>query len=243
TTVFTPDARLSNGRARGDGPLRRQFGIAADASVVGFVGRLSPEKAPEVFLRAALGVFRAQPDAHFVIVGDGPLRESCGQFVAQFGMQGRVHFCGMQHDMPSVYSELDIVVSTSHAEAMPLGLMEAMASGIPVVATKVGGVPDLIAQGVSGWLVGDNDFEGFAWHLNNLLSDVSVRCDMGRAGRQRVVEQFSLAESVAKTGALFESLSRPRTELRSVAQLTPSRNPRFVAPAKPPATINIAHPT
>jgi glycosyltransferase involved in cell wall biosynthesis len=167
------------------------------------------------------------------------LRHSCEQFAAQFGLAERVHFAGMQHDMPSVYAEVDIVVSTSHAEAMPLGLMEAMASGIPVVATGVGGVADLVAQGVSGWLVGDNDFEGFAWHVNNLIADVPARCAMGSAARQRVVDHFSLADSVAKTGALFGRLCRAAPALRSVAAPGSTRSPRFDDPAKAASSINI----
>ena len=122
---------------------------------------------------------------------------------------------------------------------MPLGLMEAMASGIPVVATRVGGVVDLVAQGVSGWLVGDNDFEGFAWHTNHLIADAQARRAMGDAARRRVIDHFSLVESVSKTGALFERLCRTAPTLRSVAALVSARSPRFSDPAKATSSINI----
>ena len=100
----------------------------------------------------------------------------------QFDLTAAVHFAGMQDDMPTLLNELDVVVSTSHSEAMPLALMEAMASALPVVATRVGGVPDLIQHGVTGWLAGDGDYEGLAAQVLDLLDDADRRARPGSAG-------------------------------------------------------------
>jgi len=138
------------------------LGIPEDAVLVGQIGRLSPEKGPDVFLRAALAAHGSAPDVHFVLVGEGPLRADLQELVARLGLASRVHFAGLRQDMASVYAELDIVVSASRSEAMPLALLEAMSCGLPVVATRVGGVPDLIQPGLSGWLVGDGDMMRWA---------------------------------------------------------------------------------
>ncbi|MDB5999208.1 MAG: glycosyltransferase [Rhizobacter sp.] len=217
--VFTP----ATSRTEGGAALRLELGIPAAAPLVGFVGRLSPEKGPDVFLRAMLGTCRAHPDAHFVMVGDGPRKAQCRQFIDQFQLAHCCHLAGLRNDMPAVYGELDIAVSTSHAEAMPLALMEAMACGLPVIATRVGGVPDLVQQGLTGWLVDDSDFEGVAWHLNNLLGDAASRRLLGDAARARAVQHFSLADSVAATAALFERLAAPRGELCMVPASIPQR--------------------
>jgi glycosyltransferase involved in cell wall biosynthesis len=127
TDVFKPHRRAG-------GALRRRFGIADDAPVVGFVGRLSPEKGPDVFLRMALGVRERNPAARFIVAGDGPMRHHLDAFIRQFDLDGVVHLAGMQSDMPAVFNELDLLVSASHSEAMPLALMEAMACArAPVV--------------------------------------------------------------------------------------------------------------
>ena len=130
TEVFRPERRAG-------GALRRRFGIADDAPVVGFVGRLSPEKGPDVFLRMALGLHERNPAVRFIVAGDGPMRHQLEAFTRRFALDGVVHLAGMQSDMPAVYNELDVLVSASHSEAMPLALMEAMACGVPLVATRV----------------------------------------------------------------------------------------------------------
>lgn len=201
TTQFAPrpGARM--------GALRRRFGIAAETPLVGFVGRFSPEKGPELFLRAALLLQAAHPEARCVMVGDGPMRGELEAFVARFGLDGLVHLAGTCRDMPAVYNELDLVVSSSHSEALPLAVMEAMASGLPVVATKAGGIPDLIEQGRTGWLVGLRDFEGLANQVAHILRTPGELQRMGTHARTRAVERFALAETVDATAQLLERLA------------------------------------
>ena len=211
TELFAPGAPCS-------GALRESFAIAADAPLVGFVGRLSWEKGPDVFLRMALAVHASCPDAQFVLVGDGPMRQHLDHFVAQFGLSDYVHLAGVRADMPSVLGELDVLVSSSHSEAMPLAVMEAMASGLPVVATRVGGVADLLENGVTGWLANDGDFEGLATRVVDLLRDDVLRSEAGAAGRARACSQFPIAANVDRTMALLSRLAQPRGEARRVAQ-------------------------
>jgi glycosyltransferase involved in cell wall biosynthesis len=117
-------------------------------------------------------------------------------------------------------AELDLVVSASHSEAMPLALMEAMASGLPVVATRVGGIPDLIQQGVTGWLVHEGDYEGLAIRVVELIGDEPLRRRAGDAARQRAVERFSVVDSVASTVQLLTRLAQPRADQRRISAVT-----------------------
>jgi glycosyltransferase involved in cell wall biosynthesis len=213
TEVFTP-RRLVNG------PLRQRFSVPEKAHLIGFVGRLSPEKGPDVFLRTALGVHEASPKTRFLLVGDGPMLRQLKAFVAQFDLGSCVHFAGMQDDMPAVMSELDALVSTSHSEAMPLALMEAMASGLPVIATRVGGIPDLVQHGVTGWLAHDADYEGLASRVLDLVKDDALRRLTGENARRRAVERLSLRDAVAGTMQLLTRLAQPRAEQRRIGPVT-----------------------
>lgn len=199
-------------RPREASTLREELGIPADAVLLGFVGRLSPEKGPSVFARAALLLHSRDPHVHFVFIGEGPMEGELRQLTAQFGLQGRLHFAGLRRDMRSVYPALDVVVSSSNSEAMPLALMEAMACGLPIVATRVGGVPDLVEHGETGWLVGAGEFDDIAGRCAGLVADAALRRRMGERARQRVVERFDLGDCVSRMDTLITRLAAPRAE-------------------------------
>jgi glycosyltransferase involved in cell wall biosynthesis len=223
---------------RGDGGaragLRAAFGIADDRPLVGFVGRLSPEKGPEVFLHAVLLLHGVLPAAHFVLVGDGPLREELQQFVERFGLAEWTHFVGTREDMPAVHRELDVLVSSSHTEAMPLAVMEAMASGVPVVATHVGGVPDLIEQGRTGWLVGPRDFEGLADRAAHVLRTPGLRERMGAAARERAMGRFELADSVSRIAGLLADLAAPARRAGTISAVPSKLSSRIASATRAP---------
>ncbi len=205
TDVFQP-------RPAGAAGLRASFGLMPDTPLVGYVGRLSHEKGPEVFIRAAMLLRSRLPQAHAVLVGEGPMEGELRELVQRFGLEEHVHFAGMRQDMPAVYNELDLLVSSSHSEAMPLAMMEAMASGLAVVATRVGGVPDIVEHGQSGWLVAPGDFEDIAGRSAWLIEDGTTRRRMGERARQRAVERLELDDSVARVAQLLSRLVRPRGE-------------------------------
>jgi glycosyltransferase involved in cell wall biosynthesis len=204
--VDTQAFRPRDGLHDADGDLRRHFALADGDPLIGFVGRLSPEKGPEVFLRAALLLRATLPRARFVLVGDGPLRPSVQQMIERYRLGDAVLLAGVRDDMPAVWHQLDAVVNTSQSEGMPLSLMEAMACGLPVVASQVGGVPDLVESGATGWLTGPRDAEGVAYHLAQLFQTPGLAARMGERARERVVARFGLADSVQRTGALLAQL-------------------------------------
>jgi glycosyltransferase involved in cell wall biosynthesis len=207
------------------GALRARFGIAPVTPLVGFVGRLSVEKGPDLFLRTALSVRAQCPEAEFVLVGEGPMLKSLQTFADRFGLADVAHFAGTQNDMPRVFNELDVVVSSSHSEAMPLAVMEAMASGLPVVACKVGGIADLVAHGVTGWLVDAGDCDALATRVVELLDD-DVGCRaMAHAARERAVARLSLDQSVDATIRLYTQLTKQPGEPRRVRTLYDAGRP------------------
>jgi len=206
-----------------NGALRTRFAIDADAPLVGFIGRLSAEKGPDLFLRAALSIRAQCPRAHFVLVGEGAMLKQLQVFVSRFGIADAVHFAGSQDDMPAVFNELDVVVSSSLSEAMPLAVMEAMASGVPVVACKVGGIPDLIEHGVTGWLAPESDYDELATRVVDLLHDDALRATVGKAARARAVGRFALEQSVEATARLFAQLTAQRADPRRIGTLHEAR--------------------
>jgi len=129
--------------------------------------------------------------------------------VADYGLQQHLHLTGLCEDMPALYRELDVLVGSSHSEAMPLALMEAMASGLPVVATRVGGVPDMVEHGQTGWLVAPGDFQDIAARCHTLLGDAALRRRMGERARMRAVQRLALDACVARSAALLQRLARP----------------------------------
>jgi glycosyltransferase involved in cell wall biosynthesis len=186
--------------------LHRILGIPETRRLVGLVGRLSPEKAPDTFLRMASLLHGTLPDAHFVLVGDGPLLPELRALVDDLRLTGFVHFAGVQSDMPAVYHSLDLLVSTSTTEGMPLALMEGMAAGLPTVATHVGGVPEIIEVGTTGLLTEPGEPHQLAQAVASLMRDSARRREMGAAARLRVREKFSLSASVGQMLHLLQRL-------------------------------------
>ncbi len=225
TEAFRPRPRPADG-------LRAALGIPASGKVVGFLGRLSPEKGPDVFLRAALLSQAKLADTHFVFVGDGPLAPQLRESIARFRLEDRVHLAGLRRDIASVLNDIDVLVSSSHSEAMPLAVMEAMASGLPVVATRVGGVPDMIDQGESGWLVAPNDFEEIATRLQQILGTPGELARMSAAARQRAVEKMALSDTVERMAALMTRLVPSRTTQREISAVVNEPGRRRLASAR-----------
>jgi glycosyltransferase involved in cell wall biosynthesis len=186
-----------------------------DALTVGFVGRLSPEKNPALFLRTAALVHAAMPSARFVVIGDGPLRAELHAIARALRIVDVVTFAGECRGMPARYHALDVVLCTSWHEGTPLAVLEAMASGVPVVATDIGGNPELVASGVTGWLTPPGDEVSMAERTLSLLADEAMRARFGAAARTRVVQHFSVDDYVARTGALLNEVAYSAMKPRS----------------------------
>lgn len=166
------------------GALRGPAGVPADAPLVGCVGRLAAVKDLDTFLAAAARVRRERPEARFALVGDGEERSRLEHLCRDAGLSEVVHFHGWQRDMAQVYGDLDLVVNSSRNEGTPVALIEALAAGRPVVATRVGGTPDLLGEGRRGLLVAPGDPQALAQAMLDVLArpaEAQARADAGRA--------------------------------------------------------------
>lgn len=188
------------------GELRDELGMERETPLVGIVARLVPIKRHDDFVSAAMRVAAAAPTCHFLIVGDGERRAALEALVARSGLAARTHFLGWRHDLDRIYADLDVVVLTSANEGSPVSLIEAMAAACPVVATRVGGVPDLVEHGVNGLLVPPGAADAVADAVLELLADADRRSALGRAGRKRVYPAFSVERLLADVADLYAEL-------------------------------------
>ena len=188
--------------------LRAGFAPAGEP-VVTLIGRLISPKTPEVFVDAAARVLKSNPDARFVIVGDGPKREEIAAQIARLGVGDRVLMLGLRQDVPEIISASDIIVHSSIREGLPKTVLEGMAAGKAVIGTNVGGVPAVVEPGVNGLLVEPEDAAGLAAALLQLLGDAPLRERLARSALQRV-QDFSLARSIDETDRLYDRLLQER---------------------------------
>lgn len=184
------------------GSLRRRIGVSADVPLVGVFGRLVPIKDHDTLLDA----IDRLDGVHLAILGDGELRASLERRVAGEGLQSRVHFLGWVTDVAEALSDVDVVALTSRNEGTPVALIEALAAGRPAVATDVGGVRSVVADGSSGIVVPPGDAEAVAAGLKRLLEDPSLRRDMGAVGRAAMRDRYGPEKLVADTKSLYREL-------------------------------------
>lgn len=168
--------------------IREELG-AAGAFVVGTVGRAAPEKDQALLVRAMAPLLR--PDVRLVLAGDGPSLPALRELVASLGVAGFVHLLGARTDVPDVLRALDLFVLTSRTEGLPLVIPEAMATGLPVVATRVGGVPDVIEEGATGHLVPSGDVDALRARIGALRDDPAARRALGARAREVARTRFS----------------------------------------------------
>jgi glycosyltransferase involved in cell wall biosynthesis len=194
------------GSAARKGEFRVELGLEPDTPLVGIVARLAPIKAHNLFLEAASMVAQARPRSRFVVVGDGECRSVLEIVARRLGLAEGVQFLGWRRDLERIYADLDLVVLSSRNEGSPVSVIEAMAAARPVVATRVGGVPDLVENGVSGLLVEPGDAAGLAQAMLTVLADPDQAHRMGRAGQKRVYPAFSAARLVGDLDGLYGRL-------------------------------------
>jgi glycosyltransferase involved in cell wall biosynthesis len=190
--------------------VRARFGIPADAFVVGSVGRLSPQKAPLDMIAAFTLLAGQVPEARLLMVGDGPLRSAVEAAVAERGLTGRVHLAGLRREVPELLRALDVFALSSHWEGLPRVFPQAMAAGLPIVATHVAGAADAVREGENGFLVEVGDARAMAARWLELARDPARRAQMGRRGLERV-EEFSADRMVNQLQELYGALWASRT--------------------------------
>jgi len=191
------------------GTFRKELDLPDEARLIGVIGRLCPQKGQLDLMAAAHDIRERHPGAHFVFVGSGPDERRIKQVIARRGWEACFHCVPTHDDMPRVYADLDIVVQPSRWEGMPYAPLEAMASGRAVVATRTGGVPDMIVDGESGVLVSVDDPTRLAQSITALLADPARAEALGAAARARVREHYTLKRMVTQIEALYTGCLEP----------------------------------
>jgi sugar transferase (PEP-CTERM/EpsH1 system associated) len=202
TFVPRPEARVM---------LRKRFGLPEQRFIAGTVGRMVPIKDHPTLLRAVEILAQRGIDAHALLVGSGPELERNEQFVkASSVLQGRVTFTGLSQEIPELLNTMDAFVLTSISEGMSNTLLEAMATGLPLLATGVGGNTEVIEPEQTGWLFQPQDAEALATRIALLVSRENLRRDFGAAARTRAVERFSLSRMLKEYADLYLELAKRR---------------------------------
>jgi glycosyltransferase involved in cell wall biosynthesis len=160
-----------------------------------------------VLVEAAAIVIRSDPEVGFVHFGDGPLHGVIARKIAALGLEGRFRLAGFREDLDQFTPHWDLAVLPSFTEGLPCIALEALAAGVPVVATAVGGIPEVVGEGVSGYLVPPGDPAALARRIRDALRSEAERTAMGRNGRERVRNQFSFEQKSARFQRLFSELT------------------------------------
>jgi len=198
--------------------MRWELGLGEFEYVVAFIGRLVPQKNPALFLEMAQAILRSGLKCGFLLVGDGPLRATLGEQTRNLGIEESVRFVGVRNDMPRILGMIDLLVLTSDWEGLPNVVLEALAAGVPTVATNVGGVGELLADGVTGYIVPPRDLSTLVDRVIRMLGDKDFRAQCGRRGREYVQAHFSISAMVDRTVKVYNTTLRSRglPELRHV---------------------------
>jgi glycosyltransferase involved in cell wall biosynthesis len=191
--------------------IRSTLGIPAGALVIGSVGLLRREKAFEILVDAAARLKGAGVDAYVVIAGEGPERGRLQAALDATGLGERLQLLGHRDDVPQLLSSLDIAVCCSDFEGGPLSVMEYLAAGLPVVATRTGGLPELVGDGENGLLVPTRDAGALAKALAALAGEPELRARLGNESRRRFEDDLGFPAYVARVEALYDELLAART--------------------------------
>jgi len=183
---------------------RRLRSRRGDVLRIGLVGRLAPEKGVDIFFRTAAAVLRQHPAVEFVVVGDGPDRSNLLQLLRTLQIENKASLAGQCSDMPSFYASIDILVSASRQEGLPMALLEGMASSLPVVATAVGQVSQVINNDSVGRIVPPEDSAALASAISELIGDASLRERIGNWAKARVAAEFSADKMAADYLCIYE---------------------------------------
>jgi glycosyltransferase involved in cell wall biosynthesis len=218
-------------------PVRSQLGLPADARVATIVAALRPEKNHTLFLEVAAAVSRRLDAARFLIVGDGPLRAGLEQQARTLGLGDRVQFLGTRADVERILAASDLFVLTSHNEANPVSILEAMAVGLPVVAPQVGSVADVVRDGETGRVVPRGEPEAAAAAWCSLLDDRPRSRHWGWTGRQTVCQRWSLEKMVTGYEQLMVSVYQTKHAAQGGGRVLGGESP---LPARPAEAADLA---
>jgi glycosyltransferase involved in cell wall biosynthesis len=185
--------------------VRREFQIAPDAPVVGMLGRLSTEKQPALLIARFARLLWTHPRAVLLMVGDGPLREQCRDLTQRLGLSQSVRFAGHRQDVPRMLAAMDLVASPSAHEGFPYSALEAAAAGKPVVAFRVGGMPEVVSNGESGVLVAGQDVNALIEVIVQVLAQPKLAARLAEGARRRA-SRFSIEHHVRRLDVLYRGV-------------------------------------
>ena len=188
------------------GQARHELGLPPSSKYIGIVGRLSPEKRHDLFLEMAAELASRDSDVRFLIVGHGPLLDDLQRLANRLEIADRVAFLGHRSDMHRVYAALNVLVLCSDTEGMPNVVLEAFAYGRPVVATRVGGVPEVVSEAENGLIVPPGQRAALVEAVRSILNDADLECRLGRRGRRTIEERFDFRRRTQALEALYESM-------------------------------------
>jgi glycosyltransferase involved in cell wall biosynthesis len=204
--------------------IRREWGIAADAPVIGFVGRLVPIKGADLFLHTAVRLSREFPSLCAVLVGDGEQRGELEAYAAREGFPG-VRFLGQRDDVGDMLAAIDVVLMPSRHEGLPMALLEAMAAGRPIVATAVGGIPEVV-DGRSAWLVPPGSVDALTEATRTALTDPGRAAALAKTA-QETVRRFTAERMAERVIEVYRTMEEGRQGQPRLA--TPGRNAVFAS--------------
>lgn len=189
-----------------DTDLRSELGLTSETPLIGTAVVFRPQKAVEVLLEAHARLLRTMPDVHLVIAGEGPTRAEIQRRARELSLDGRVHFLGHRDDVDAILRSLDVAALSSDFEGSPLFVLECMANGTPIVATAVGGIPQMVLDGETGVLVPPRDPEALAGAIEHLLVDPERRAVLAAAAANRLSE-FRIDAVARRFADLYETLA------------------------------------
>jgi glycosyltransferase involved in cell wall biosynthesis len=187
--------------------LRAATGVEADGALAAVIAQLIPRKGHEVLLQALPQVLERSPDLQVLLLGQGPLQADLTTAIRRHGLEGRVHLLGFRRDLERLLCCLDLVVHPALMEGLGVSLLQAAAAGVPIVASRAGGIPEVVRDGENGLLVPPGDAAALAAAMQRLLADPGLRRRMGGAGRALVRREFSVEAMVEGNLAVYRDLA------------------------------------
>jgi glycosyltransferase involved in cell wall biosynthesis len=201
-------------------PIRHEFKISSGAPLLGSIGRLHPQKGYS-YLIESMGIILDQyPEAKLLIVGTGELENEIKSQVNRMGLSQSIIFTGIRADIPSILAALDIFILSSLWEGHPIVILEAMAAGVPVVATAVGGTPEIITAGETGILVQPRDPEGLSDAVMRLISNRELRTQIAQAGKKRALDFFTVENMTRRIESLYLLLLKQKNPGFNISNLS-----------------------
>jgi len=204
--IFVPNG-IPEPPPRGGGDIRRELGVDAATPIVGTVCALRPQKALDVLIDAAAILAPRVDGLRVLIVGDGPERAALERRIAELGLAGTVVMLGHRDDVRDLIGELDVAVCSSDFEGTPLSVLEYMQASLPIVATRVGGIPDIVADGSEGLLVEPRDAGALADAVARLLRERDLASRLGSSARERQLAEFDIGVTVRAVERIYEGLA------------------------------------